>query len=55
MTLNIQKSPSLQARDRYLKEMNKQDIPDELSKAMQMIKNWNLRVDSLNTMPHYAY
>ena len=36
-------------RDRYLKEMNKKEIPDELSKAMQMIKDWNLRVDSLNT------
>ncbi|MFL2983183.1 MAG: penicillin acylase family protein [Candidatus Neomarinimicrobiota bacterium] len=36
-------------RNKYLKEMEKKDIPDELRPAMEMIKNWNLRVDSLNT------
>ncbi len=36
-------------RDRYVREMKKNGIPDELEKPIELINNWNLRADSANT------
>ena len=36
-------------RNRYLKEMEGEEISDDLLPGFELIKNWNLRADSLNT------
>jgi len=36
-------------RNRYLKEMEGEKISDDLLPGIELIKNWNLRADSLNT------
>ena len=36
-------------RNRYVKEMEGEEISDDLLPGFELIKNWNLRADSLNT------
>jgi len=36
-------------RKRYVKEMESEEIPDDLLPGFELIKNWDLRADSLNT------
>jgi len=36
-------------RDRYVSEMDKKGIPEELVSAIDLIRKWNLRADSMNT------
>ena len=36
-------------RDRYVSEMDKKGIPEELASAIDLIRKWNLRADSMNT------
>ena len=36
-------------RDRYLIEITKKGIPEDLKEAVSLIKNWDLSADSLNT------
>ena len=36
-------------RNRYVKEMEGKEISDDLLPGFELIKNWNLRADSLNT------
>ena len=36
-------------RKRYVKEMESEEIPDDLLPGLELIKNWDLRADSLNT------
>ena len=36
-------------RNKYLKELNREKIPEEYLPALELIKSWNLRADSSNT------